>query len=183
MSTVPGFDEVFDAYRAKVVRTAARMVGRDDAEDVAQEVFVKVRRSLSALEDFAKLDSWIYTITLNTARDALRRRAPEAAEPELEPADPHARTPEEIALHDEMVACYLRHVEMLPPGYREVFVMGDFSHLAGEEIARRTGLTLGTVKVRLHRARARLQQELRRNCRCYVSERGELMATPKTPGG
>ena len=78
-----------------------------------------------------------------------------------------------------MIACYLDYVGRLAPTYYEVYALSEFEHLANDEIARRLGLSLATVKIRLHRARARLYDELRRNCRCYVNERGELMGEPR----
>lgn len=191
---LPDLSRIYEAYHGRVVAYAAKYLGRDDADDVAQEVFVKIGRSLGTLEDPSKLTSWIYAITLNTVRDAARRRSscpdrpwesPDSAGGSEEEApmsripDAVSRTPEEAAIRNEMVACYLDYVKQLPPHYYEVYVLHEFEHLANEDIARRLSLSLGTVKIRLHRARARLHEELRRNCRCYHNERGELMGEPK----
>jgi RNA polymerase sigma-70 factor (ECF subfamily) len=80
-----------------------------------------------------------------------------------------------------MMACYVDYVKRLPRDYYDVYALAEFDQPANAEIARRLGLTLGTVKIRLHRARARLHAELRRNCRCDYDERGELMGEPKRP--
>lgn len=182
------FAGIYDAYHVKVRAYAAKLVGRDDADDVVQEVFLKVRRGLDALADPERFSSWIYAITLNTVRDNARARAsrpapaPGDAEARLALVpDPAARTPEEAATHSEMVACYLDYVERLPRDYYDVYVLAEFDHLPNAEIARRLALPLSTVKIRLHRARAKLYEELRRNCRCYYNERGELMGEPKKP--
>jgi RNA polymerase sigma-70 factor (ECF subfamily) len=79
-----------------------------------------------------------------------------------------------------MVACYLDYVGRLPSHYQEVYVLSEFEDLTSDEIARRLSLSRGTVKIRLHRARSRLNEELRRNCRCYYNERGDLMGEPKS---
>src|SRR5512134_3671197 len=71
---VPELSRIYDAYHGKVVAYAAQLLGRDQADDVAQEVFVKVGRSLDTLVDPSKLTSWIYAITLNTVRDTARKR-------------------------------------------------------------------------------------------------------------
>jgi RNA polymerase sigma-70 factor (ECF subfamily) len=192
---VPDLSRVYEAYHAKVVAYAARLLGRDEADDVAQEVFVKVGRSLDTLADSSKLTSWIYAITLNTVRDTARKRCsgPDRFPASLgspreggeeEPAisripDTRSRTPEETLERHEMVACYLDYVKQLPPSYYEVYVLSEFEHLSNEEIARRLALPLGTVKIRLHRARAKLQEQLRLNCQCYHNDRGELMGEPK----
>jgi RNA polymerase sigma-70 factor (ECF subfamily) len=182
------FAGVYDAYQTTVRAYASRLVGRQDADDVVQEVFLKVSRSLDTLADPARLSAWIYSITLNTVRDLARARA---SRPTLDPGDseprlagipdPAARTPEEAATRSEMVACYLDYVERLAPDHYDVYVLAEFDHLSNAEIARRLALPLGTVKIRLHRARAKLFEDLRRNCRCYVNERGELMGAPKEP--
>ena len=151
-------------------------------------MFVKVGRSLETLADPAKLASWIYAITNNTVRDAVRARSARGDHPRADRGregsgaenlldqfpDRGSRTAEEIAIRNEMIACYLDYVKQLPPDSYEVYVLTEFEHLSNEELARRLSLPLTTVKMRLHRARALLNEELRRNCRCYVNERGEL---------
>jgi RNA polymerase sigma-70 factor (ECF subfamily) len=185
MSPVPAdFAAVYDAYHARVRAYAAKLVGREDADDVAQQVFLKVSRGLDALADPARLSSWIYAITLNTVRDAARAAATRPApargsEAALAGVASRSRSPEEAASRGEMVACYVDYVNRLPPDYHHVYVLAEFEHLPAAEIARLLGVSIGTVKIRLHRARSRLYEELRRNCRCYYNERGELMGEPK----
>lgn len=188
---VPGFSEIYEAYHARVLAYVSMLIGRDAADDLTQEVFVKIDRSLSTLEDPSKLSSWIYAITLNTVRDAARKRSSaagsfaahdgvqEADDAMSRVPDAHARSPEETAIRNEMVACYLDYVKQLPRSQYEVYVLSEFEHLSNAEIGRRLSVSVGTVKIRLHRARSRLHDELRRNCRCYYNERGELMGEPK----
>jgi RNA polymerase sigma-70 factor, ECF subfamily len=187
---------VYEAYHDRVFAYVASLIGRDEADDVAQDVFVKIGRSLGTLEDRAKLTSWIYAITINTVRDRARtlstrtdrpsgvpgfaREEREGDEPLSRVPDGTSRTPEEIAIRNEMVACYLDYVKQLPPDYYEVYVLREFESLSNEDIARRLALNVGTVKIRLHRARTELNEVLRRNCRCYHNERGELMAEPNS---
>jgi RNA polymerase sigma-70 factor (ECF subfamily) len=194
-TAVPDLSRIYTAYHGKVVAYATKLIGRDEAEDVAQEVFVKVGRALETLADASKLPSWIYAITLNAVRDAARRRSscpldlsagPGSAREDGEGddalsriPDARARTPEETAIRSEMVACYLDYVEQLPRSYYQVYVLSEFEHLSNEDLARRLSISLGTVKIRLHRARARLHEELRRNCQCYRNQRGELMGEPR----
>ncbi len=196
MSDAPavGLPEVYEAYHGKVIAYAARLLGRSEADDIAQEVFIKVGRALPTLEDRSKLASWIYAITLNTVRDAARRRgaSPERSTVECERSidgeaesplarlpDTASRTPEEAATRNEMIACYLDYVRQLPRNYYLVYALSEFEDLSDDAIARRLSLSLGTVKIRLHRARAKLYEQLRRNCRCYHTARGELMGEPK----
>ncbi len=193
MRETPTLSEIYEQYHRRVVAYAGRLLGTDEAEDVAQEVFVKVGRSLGTLSDAAKLTSWIYAITLNTVRDHARKRAADAVGlplPERHTEDGDAtdtvaqiedtasRSPEQAAIRDEAIACYLEYVRRLPRRYYAVYALSELEELTNQEIADRLSLSLGTVKIRLHRARALLYGELRRRCRCYQNERGELMGEP-----
>lgn len=190
----PALSEIYEKYHRKVVAYAAKLLGMDQAEDIAQEVFLKVGRSLGTLSDGAKLTSWIYAITLNTVRDHARRRGPDrieridapaeiddgAEDPVSQAPDTASRSPEQAAIRNEAVACYLDYVRRLPRRYYVVYALSELEDLSNQQIADRLSLSLGTVKIRLHRARALLYGELRRNCRCYRNERGELMGEPSS---
>lgn len=190
----PDFARIYETYHGPVRAYAARLIGRDEAEDVTQEVFVKIERSLATLEDPARLSSWVYAITLNAVRDAVRKRALrldrlagdpgsrdglEEEDPLARAPDPRSRTPEEIAIREEMFACYLGYVNQLPPHHLEVYILSELEQFSNADIARRLSVSVDTVKIRLHRARAQLHEALRRNCQCYHNERGELMGEPK----
>jgi len=197
--TPPALSEIYEKYHRKVVAYAARLLGADPAEDIAQEVFVKVGRSLGTLSDGAKLTSWIYAITLNTVRDHARKRGPNpdrierieattetdgrAEDPITQAQDTASLSPEQAAIRNEMVACYLDYVRRLPRRYYVVYALSELEDLSNQEIADRLSLSVGTVKIRLHRARALLYGELRRDCRCYRDERGELMGEPNRNAG
>lgn len=125
--STPEFSRIYREYRGRIVAYAAKLIGRDEAEDIAQEVLVKVSRSLDTLLDPSRLTSWIFAITLNTVRDAARKGAFRVASASVEPAadgepwDPLSgtrgsapRSPEENAVRNEMVACYLDHLGKLP---------------------------------------------------------------------
>src|SRR3990172_9158361 len=92
---IPDFSGIYATYHGKVVAYAAKLLSRDEADDVAQEVFVKVGRSLDTLSDPSKLTSWIYAITLNTVRDAARKRSSDrlCAWPGFEPEDGDGEAP------------------------------------------------------------------------------------------
>jgi RNA polymerase sigma-70 factor (ECF subfamily) len=198
-TAAPELSEIYEAYHRKVEAYAAKLLGRDQAEDVAQDVFVKVGRSLETLSDRTKLTSWIYAITLNTVRDQVRRRGanPDRGEPLRGGPGPHgeardpvsqlpdtaSRNPEQAAARNEMIACYLDYVRRLPRHYYLAYALSEFEELKNQEIADRLSLSLATVKIRLHRARALLHGELRRHCRCYQNERGELMGEPSGENG
>ena len=195
------FHGLYDAYHGRVQACVAKLLGPEEADDVTQEVFLKVDRSLGGLHDPAKATSWIFAITLNTVRDVARRRAvrgghgvagalcasspggrgTQAGTAVDDLVDAASRSPEETAIRHEMIACYVDFVNRLPPLYLEAYVLCEIEDVPVGEAARRLRLEPGTVKMRLHRARARLNEELRRHCRPYRNARGELMAERKQP--
>jgi RNA polymerase sigma-70 factor (ECF subfamily) len=187
---VVDYDAVYRQYYKKVASYLRGIVGAAEAEDLAQEAFIKVGTKLSSLKDPSKMSSWIFKIALNTARDRLRQpstqrlagdrvsiqpggRAKEDALSQV--ADTHSRTAEDSLFRSEMIQCFLEFVRKLPKNYYEVYVLSEFEGLSDRAISMRLLLSLETVKMRLHRARTRLHTELRANCRCYHTERGELV--------
>ena len=147
------FSRIYEAYHRRVLDYAARLIESDEADDVAQNVFVKVRNSLETLESPSRVGSWIHTITLNTVRDVARELSARArrcavtavrSRGEGDEEDPlgrlpdrKSRTPEETVIRNEMVACYLDYVNQLPPRYKDVYVASEFEELSNDEIAQR----------------------------------------------
>jgi RNA polymerase sigma-70 factor (ECF subfamily) len=188
------YDELYKQYYRRVSKYLGGIVGATEAEDLAQEVFIKVENKLTNLKDPSRVSSWIFKIALNTARDWLRQPSSrnaaraQAASPAGEKEedavgqvpDTQSRTPEQRLVRTEMIQCFIDFVRKLPRQYYEVYVLSEFEELSDKAIAKRLSLPLETVKMRLHRARAKLYDELRAHCRCYYNERGELMGDLKT---
>lgn len=183
------YDFLYQQYHGKVLRFLRGIVG-PEAEDLAQDVFIKVGSKLGELRDPSKASSWIFKIALNTARDKLRQPAVKhhaKLQPKEEQSqdafeqvpDSKNRSPEELLVRSEMIQCYLDFVEKLPRKYYEVYVLSEFDELADKLISKKLSLPVETVKMRLHRARTKLFDEVRIHCRCYRNERGELMGDRK----
>lgn len=186
-------DDLYKQYHAPVFRYLCRMVDAAEAEDLTQETFVKVGKKLSGLRDPSRACAWIFKIALNTARDRLRQTsiAPpacdcagsspaEAAQDAAEQvADTRSRTPEEALLRREMIQCYLDFVSRLPRQYSEIYALHELEDLPDKAISDRLSLSLETVKIRLHRARTRLYEELRARCRWYYDSHGQPMGCLK----
>jgi RNA polymerase sigma-70 factor (ECF subfamily) len=146
------------------------MKNEADAEDVAQEAFLKALRSLSTFCSEAKFSTWLISITLNEARGRLRHRAVLRMEsldkpPEEGSVSPALlrdwrEIPSETLERKEVCELLRRAVENLPSSYREVFLLRDVEGLDGTEAAQALQISIANVKVRLHRARAMLQKEL-----------------------
>ena len=146
------------AFRRKVFGLAYSFLrDREAAEDVTQEVFIKVWGALSRFDGRASMSTWIYTIARNTSLSALRTRRPQSSlsDPEVmeavEAIDP-APSPDVIVDR----AAILRLVDQLPTKQRQVMMLFYMEAQSHEEVAAMLAMPVGTVKTLLHRARARL---------------------------
>ncbi len=185
------FQEIHDLFRPRILRYLTRLIGKDEAEDLTQEVFVKINKSLGTFRGDAQLSTWIYRIATNAAMD--RFRSPSLAligSEELsdnsfeadEDSRPHSSKSgllDQQLIRKEMNDCIREVVDKLPENYRTVIVLSELEELTNSEIADVLQVTVDTVKIRLHRARARLKLELESCCMFYRDERNELACDRK----
>ena len=162
------FRALVERYRSMVYRVAFQFAGNHhDAEDIAQEVFLKVYRSLDRFRQDAQLSSWMYRIVMNACIDHRRRQMPagaapfgEEAEQKLLNAVEETPDPETRAYAGELGQVLETAIGRLPHGQRIVFVMRHHQGLKLCEIAEALGLAEGTVKRQLHAAVHRLRDAL-----------------------
>ena len=160
------FDELVTAYQHRVFSVALRMLrNRTEAEEVAQEVFLRVYRTVTAFRGDAKLSTWLYAIAsrlcLNRLASSDRRVTREGDETLTRLASGDA-TPVDELERSELEATLHRAIAELPEERRIVVVLRDLEGLSYEEIAAALDLELGTVRSRLHRARMDLKEKLER---------------------
>jgi RNA polymerase sigma-70 factor, ECF subfamily len=154
------FAEMVERTHRQVYSLAVRLVGdRHEAEDVAQEAYLRVHRALRTFRGDSSFLTWLYRIVANTAMSQLRRRGrfgdlQDDADTVLRLAD--APSGETDLDTDEL----RRAMESLPDAQRFVVVMKDAYGFSCQEIGEQMGLSEGAVKVRLHRARRRLKEAL-----------------------
>ncbi len=192
----PSFDPaaLFTEHRERVRRSLVRLVGEAEADDLVQEVFVRVTRALPEFRGEASVTTWILRIARGVGLDHLRsRRHGEAkrtvsltpAESETDnDADPVPEPHEEAEaprrlVHAEMSTCVREYVARLAPEHRSVIELKDLEGLTSQEIAARLGVSVDNAKIRLHRARQALRRELERGCEFYQSETGTLACDRK----
>lgn len=180
---------IFRQYRGPIQRYARSLV-RDpaEAEEIAQETFLRAHRSLSSLEDPSRLSPWLYRIATNLAYDRFRRSArrpppdslSEAEVAAVEPAEPGPRL-DRLMEQREMSSCVRQYIDDLPDSYRAVVLLHDLEGLTNPEIARLLGISLATAKIRLHRARVRLRQALGEGCSFSRDERDVFVCERRRP--
>jgi RNA polymerase sigma-70 factor (ECF subfamily) len=157
------FEELVVVYQSLVFRTAFVIAGdAADAEEAAQDGFVKAHRALGRFRLGEPFRPWLLAIVANEARNRRRARGRRATLA-LRAAEPGApgEDPEEAALGSERRARLLTAVEGLRDDDRDVLACRYFLELSEEETAAALGIARGTVKSRTHRALVRLQEELR----------------------
>lgn len=184
MTNEPEFQKIYETYKPKIFRYLTRLTNEHEAEDLAQEVFMKVSQGLKDFRGEAHLSTWIYRIATNVALDRLRSPSFQGSlnivslgEVESEIGDKDALADTKSMSQDlrlirkEMNECIRNIIKTLPEDYKTVIVLGELEELKNHEIAEILQVSLDTVKIRLHRARAKLRKELETHCSFYRDER------------
>jgi RNA polymerase sigma-70 factor (ECF subfamily) len=165
------FQELVERYQKRLLNFVYRTIGdRERAEDLVQEVFIRVHRHLHRFDQTKKFSTWIYTIASNLAKNELRNRSRnplvlfqamkkswEADHRPLQFEDPHHR-PDDLYRQRHLRELVEWAITQLPEHHREVFVLRELEGRAYEDIAEIANCNLGTVKSRLNRARNRFAQ-------------------------
>jgi RNA polymerase sigma-70 factor (ECF subfamily) len=186
------FRTIYASYHPRIFRYLTRLVGQSEAEDLTQEVFLRVNRGLPDFKGDAKLSTWIYRIATNAAKDRIRSRSSqENRSGKAVPFDEQRNEEgvdlrgdkktslEKQAMREEMSACVQDFINSLPESYRVPVTLSEIGGLTNKEIAEALGLTVETVKIRLHRGRAKLKEKLEAGCGFDRDEEDILVCDPK----
>jgi RNA polymerase sigma-70 factor (ECF subfamily) len=165
---------LIECHQHRIIGTVAKMLGDEsDAEDIAQQVFIRVWKNAGRYEPTAKFTTWLYKITRNLVFNELRRRKRHPAqsldrpfdaddERPLQAPDPHAKTPDRTLLDDEMQAAIQSAIDELPETQRLAVILRRYDDISYEEIGEILDLTVPAVKSVLFRARTELREKLRK---------------------
>ncbi len=171
------FNELVRAYEGRVVRLLTRMVGNEEeAKDLAQDVFVQIFKAIGSFRGDSKFSTWLYRIAVNLCKNRVKylrvRHANEqdeldsVNEKSLGDARPAGGAglgrPDEQMAGKQVERIVQVAIQELEPSFRECLVLRDVEELSYEEIGQITGLPAGTVKSRIHRARAMLREKVER---------------------
>ena len=159
----PTWDEVVRQHSPRVYRLAYRLSGnQQDAEDLTQETFVRVFRSLANYQP-GTFEGWLHRITTNLFLDLVRRRQRirfDALPDDSERLPGRERSPEQVYADGHLDPDIQSALDALPADFRVAVVLCDIEGLSYEEIATTLGIKLGTVRSRIHRGRQQLREAL-----------------------
>lgn len=154
---LPAFEAIVRQHETAVFRLAWRLLGNaDDAADVAQEVFLKLFRSMSAIDEARDVGPWLYRVTVNAATDLCRRRRPRASLDDVVVAA-GGPTPEEALARQQRRELAVRALDLLPPKERAAVVLRDIEGLTTAEVAEALGSSETTVRSQISSARVKLK--------------------------
>jgi RNA polymerase sigma-70 factor, ECF subfamily len=182
------FETIYREYRPRIYRYLSHLTTEADAPDLTQAVFLKVSRSLDSFRGESSLSTWIYRIATNTAHDfgesaLVRQREAELLVDDARELDEMATSidpsAESQCIRREMNDCIQGMVQEIPESYRDVVMLSDFGELSNAEIAGVLGISLDTVKIRLHRGRKVLRGAMQCKCDIYHDESNELVCDRK----
>lgn len=149
----------------------ARSRSPQDADDILQDVFVKVHQRIGTLEDEARLSAWLYRVTHNTIVDHYRKKrpAPTDHEPPTVPED-------DVPIAEQRLAPFLRElIEELPETYRNALFLTELEGLTQAEMGQRLGLSTSGAKSRVQRGRALVREQLLDCCHIELDRRGHVI--------
>jgi RNA polymerase sigma-70 factor (ECF subfamily) len=165
-------DDLVQRFTHRIYNVALRVTGQpDEAEEVLQETFINACRGVENFQGRSSLSTWLYRIATNNGLMRLRRRQVPSASLEAFSLDPEAEfmprqledwewNPEAVTLTDELRQVMDEAVASLPDSLRTAFILRDLEDLSTKEAAEVLGISPGSLKVRLHRARLVLREYL-----------------------
>ena len=171
-------EHIWHEFAAKLGQfIRARVSDPATAEDILQDVFLKIQKRLSQLQNPAKLEGWIYLIARNAIIDHYRTRKETVEVPDTLPAEPDANDGE----IEELKASFRRMIYSLPEPYREAVVLTEFDGLTQQALAERLGISLSGAKSRVQRGKARLKEMLDECCTFEFDRRGGVVDCQPRP--
>ncbi len=191
---IPGFEEIYKEYYDRIFRYLYRITDNwEDSRDLAQDVFIKVNANLSNFKSQSSISTWIYRIATNTAYDRFRSASFQKVkkgniEKELNEKQKVIKnvweTNEDLSLEDqiarkEMNECINRFIYDLNENYRTILILSEYEGLKNREIADILGITLDTVKIRIHRGRTQLRKKMEKGCIITPDPQGGLFCDEK----
>ena len=173
-------DELFKTYHDRIFRYVLGFVREmAEAEDLTQETFLRAYSRRETLRDPNAVRGWLYRIATHVCLDRLRQRVPQVSLDSVESAPTPAPSAQEITERQETSACVQRCLDFLSDRYRAVILLQEGHNLTPAEIADLLGENVGAVKIRLHRARRKLEEIMAMGCTVSNGTGGLPCCEPK----
>lgn len=175
-------DRIYAEHYPRILRYLTRLLGAEEAKDLAQEVFIKASRGWSGFHGESQGSTWLFRIATHAAVDRRREASFRREMPMIAVGAPCGKTSgsslEDSALRKATNDCIRDVIDGLPEKYRIPLMLCELEGFTNREIAEILGVSLATVKIRLHRAKAQLKEALLQACEFSRDERNELTCDP-----
>jgi RNA polymerase sigma-70 factor (ECF subfamily) len=154
----------------------SRVPSDADADDLLQDVFVRVHEKIGSLQQWVRMESWVYQIARNAVADFYRRRVPRPAEAVEDVVDSINDPETSENLNRSVAAWLLLMIDGLPNTLRDAVRMYEIEGIPQAEIAKRLNISLSGAKSRVQRGRHQLEEMLRNSCELEIDRRGNVIA-------
>lgn len=159
------FDEIFKRHKVNTINLAFRFVrSREAAEDIAQDVFIKIYEGKVKYDPKSKFTTWLYRVTVNASIDFIRRRkftSVSLDEENHDLKDTRSSSPSSVLREEEIKALVRREIDRLPEKFRSPILLYQFEEMPQQEIAKILGITEKAVERRLYHAKELLRERLK----------------------
>ncbi len=179
------FESFARAYSEMLYNYLRKLTGNgEDAEDILQEVLLKIAGGLPDLEDPARIKTWAFRIATNAAIDFFRKHGKNEHilfDESMIGGNEADSDIEDMVIVDEMNECIRREIDRIPPHYRTVLTLHYYEHMTISEISRICDISEATAKIRLHRGKLLLNSILNDSCNFYYDKNCNIRCSSK-PG-
>jgi len=167
------FEPIWEQFHARLLKfIRSRVEDEAAAEDILQDVFLRIHTNIDTLSDDGRLESWVFQIARNAIIDHYRRRRELAEIPETIPAEDEFIEPDAA---DVLASSMRTMVEELPEPYRQALLLTEYQGLTQAELAERLGIALSGAKSRVQRARQRIKDDLLACCHFEFDRYGRVV--------
>ena len=158
-----------------------RVANVQDADDILQDIFIKIYNNIGSLSDDNKIHSWIYSIARNTIYDYYRRKYKYYKITKL-PEEIEDNSYEELSVNTEIASCLKAIIEKLPEIYKEAILLTEFQNMTQKELSEKLCIFLSGAKSRVQRARKRLKEILLDCCHLEIDRRENIIDYKRNNG-
>ena len=166
---------VWDEFSVPLKRfIKKRVVNEQDADDIFQEIYLKIHQNLGNVMNEDKLQAWIYRVARNTITEYYRRNHNKFEIKDLT-EDLASSKDEELSSNTEIAACLKVMVDSLPEKYKQAIVLTEFQNMTQKELSEKLGISISGAKSRVQRARKMLKEMLLGCCQLEIDRRGNII--------